>query len=260
MSVRQHTGARIAFWAAAFCLAAIGLELGLVMVWSLTARVMVAGCFGFIAFGGLVYALHSISLIDRTQPSLLVDYFNDTLPRVGPPTGEIKALELLKDDDRFDAMSVTYIVKPGEQIDWGRFRPEWSLIQPVYRCDVTAQTSTPIFDVELSVQLDVREAVEYKDGEQTEVGSIVMAQTGSKPLRSGTSIASRTVTYKIRRVDPNAPFTFFIGNRTPFFAIMKLVKTASASKLGSEERQTIQVNVSRPTEMSFSPAPPRNAF
>src|ERR1700733_6138215 len=76
MSVAQYKGARIAFSATAFLFAAIGLELGLVMAWPLPAKIIVAGCFGFAAVGGLVYAFHSVSLlqkpIDHPQPEFVV--------------------------------------------------------------------------------------------------------------------------------------------------------------------------------------------
>jgi primosomal protein N'' len=65
MSVAQYRAARGAFALTAFCLAAIGVELGLVMAWPLPAKILVAGCFGFLAAGGLVYSINSISLLDK---------------------------------------------------------------------------------------------------------------------------------------------------------------------------------------------------
>jgi hypothetical protein len=69
MSVAQRKGARVAFCATAFFFAAIGVELGLVMAWPLPAKIIVAGCFGFAAAGALVYAFHSVSLLENSDHS-----------------------------------------------------------------------------------------------------------------------------------------------------------------------------------------------
>src|ERR1700683_5185174 len=67
MSVAQYRAARVALVLAAFFFAAIGVELGLVMALPLPAKIVVAGCFGFVAAGALVYVFSSISLLEKPK-------------------------------------------------------------------------------------------------------------------------------------------------------------------------------------------------
>lgn len=71
MSVAQRRAARVAFGLTAICFGIIGAELGLFMAWPLPLKILAAGCFGFVAAAGLVYAWHSIGLLEKvpTKPT-----------------------------------------------------------------------------------------------------------------------------------------------------------------------------------------------
>ena len=68
--------ARRCFYATAFFLIAIGIELGIVTSWPLGIKMLVAGSFAFVAIAGLTYVLNSTPFIagdgQTTQPDVEV--------------------------------------------------------------------------------------------------------------------------------------------------------------------------------------------
>lgn len=65
LSIADFRAARRGFWATAISFAAIGVVLGLMTTWPLTARISIAAVFAAVAFGSLVWVLDYLNIRER---------------------------------------------------------------------------------------------------------------------------------------------------------------------------------------------------
>ncbi|MEZ2141937.1 hypothetical protein AAE026_06400 [Bradyrhizobium sp. DN5] len=188
---------------------------------------------------------------NNTQADILFDCHFDVLPRIGPPDGKIQIFEMPASGAE-EAHLINYLTKPAEQIDWHKFNPPWSLLTSIYRCDLTAIKDPPIFEASFNLEITYYEAVPYLPTDVISVGEGVASIDG-KQLRSGNVVRRETSNFKIRRLDAATPYTFYIANRTRYFATVRVPKDGSGFRVGRENETTMAVGSSSPYEMFFSP-------
>jgi hypothetical protein len=252
MSVAQYRGARIAFSGTALFFAAIGLELGLVMTWPLPAKIIVAGCFGFAAAGALVYAFHSVSLLQKPAikaqeppsaakppaPYIIADCFEPQYPTEMPLNGSV--FVILKSADGSFIQPATLAGNPGGQIS----RPANSLspIRTAYRCDLSAKGDTPLFNVFMTFKLNIDESF------------IEMTGSGFQ-AKSGKRLGTRELTVNVRKLDiyPTLYTIYILNHSNYFIPIDPPFLARSVSSLRTNEGYDIEVKPTNTIQISLVP-------
>jgi len=249
MSVAQYRAARVAFSATALFFSAIGIELGLVMAWPLSAKIIVAGCFGFAAAGALVYAFQSVSFLEKlkvettptpTTPAkpesyIIADCFETDYPKEYPTNGMMYVMVKAG----ISAQLATMAGSPGQPL----VRPQ--RFYRIARCDLSVHGDLPLFNVTMIFKLSINEFfVEKQD-------------TGYRG-RSGKFIETKEAPINIRKIDVYpASFTIYFEDRGGFWTTIDPPSFASSvSSLRSGGGYNVEVRRTNNLQLSIFPVMP----
>jgi hypothetical protein len=263
MSVAQYKGARAAFYATAFFLFAIGVELGLVMAWPLYAKIFVAGCFGFVAAGALVYALHSVSLFEKSQATKKAP--KETLAALESPKTLDNTISFAcawsKPPSHYREDKTLHIVDfqgvPVSGVDFNRqsagpmhfirssdpFTPSEHYSNMWYRCDVTNHSSQPVRNLWTKFPVVYNAVVSAENG--TRSGAMIAAGYARSPMLD---LAAGETDY------------FYFANASAVFVSVLPPSTALLQTMANDTIDEVHVIASSNWDVSFIPSPkPLNA-
>jgi hypothetical protein len=252
MSAAQYRGARVAFGATALFFAAIGVELGLVMALPLPAKILIAGCFGFAAAGALVYAFHSVLLLEKpptkaeSKPQLeapkayiIADCYNDYLKTM-PINGEVYAL--IKQGNSVVAAIVAGT--PGQELNLSppKPRPDFSR---AYRCDLSVKGDLPLFNVTLVFKMNINEFFYEKTA-------------GGYSGHSGKFIESKPLSVSVRKLDvyPTSYSVYVVDQSGFWITIDPPYLANSVSSLRANEGYNIEVRRTNNIQLGPDVRPP----
>ena len=257
MSVAQYRAARVAFVTTAVFFAAIGIELGLVMAWPLGVKIAVAGCFGFAAAGALVYALHSVSLLDKPkveqparvppdapkppQPLIIADCYETDYPSQYPTNGMMYALINPPIHGAPSSNATVAIVggQPGQALT----RPR--KFARAARCDFSVHGDLPLFNVTLAFKLTSHEFFIEKAG-------------GGYRGHSGKELGSNDASIHIRKIDVYpVSYTVYFENRSDLWVTIDPPPFASSiSSLTTGDGYNVEVRRTNNIQLSVTPLMP----